>query len=662
MKRFILLIFIIMLWGCEEEKTSVPQIIDWGTIQLDSAFPDIILPATVITIRGSVFPDESFGLIRVHIEGVFQSEGDSFNIDETELAKWINSGELNIQITPDLFQRIAGGELQSGSLSARLWVEAISTRSGNIYKSNELSVNVRFETSLTPRLYSIQNNIVTHLETPIPFDGDRMLIGNEEGETTGILNGCFLPTGTAGTCELNGIQIENRSIPVIGVSEINREGGYIVLPANVLGVLPGTFEGTFNLRNYFDQTSFIDSDSISFSFDTVEVEIERVDTLSTSLGGFIKILGKGFAPHSLECNTTLNFSGDFIDQNSSATPIDIILVPEVVSGEEVQYVLEEDRDIGSIIDLRKAYGTLTGDISPVVCCGADCQNGVSIAFNVEILPVKQVVYLAFQDSYVSSLARFGLGGAELLIRQRVLDVINEIYAGIHVDIRTEQIMDYALFSHVEIHGFDPNGLNLMGYDNTVGKDVGNLRLFDTIGGVNSHTQEDGYPGYGGVFLESFFGFSKHPPEGITMSPISSPAFDHIFDPFRPDKGGESVTASELLNLPVIVDGIECLEENRSRSKEISCAIYVLGNLLGGTLAHELGHSFGLAEPVSLDIFHNLGEKEYRLMDSGDKRPFEERTGLENVKLEMFCISAYEYLLTIMAHPTQNDPYDSRPDC
>ena len=89
--------------------------------------------------------------------------------------------------------------------------------------------------------------------------------------------------------------------------------------------------------------------------------------------------------------------------------------------------------------------------------------------------------------------------------------------------------DWVWYAQVDVTGIDPNGLGLMGYDNSPGKDVGNLRLYDHIGGVNALTQQDGYPGYGGIFVESFLAFSEHPPSGIASVPGASPSFDDIFD-------------------------------------------------------------------------------------------------------------------------------------
>src|SRR5690606_16775281 len=110
------------------------------------------------------------------------------------------------------------------------------------------------------------------------------------------------------------------------------------------------------------------------------------------------------------------------------------------------------------------------------------------------------------------------------------------------------------YSEVDISGPDPNGLGLLGYDNTPGKDVENQRLYDRIGGVNAMTQEDGYPGYGGVFIESLFGYSEDT-KGLTEATRYSPPFDALFDPFRLDRGGTPVLAADLAqDIPTLTGG------------------------------------------------------------------------------------------------------------
>ena len=96
------------------------------------------------------------------------------------------------------------------------------------------------------------------------------------------------------------------------------------------------------------------------------------------------------------------------------------------------------------------------------------------------------------------------------IRERILAVCKRAYEGVNIEFRIEPVTDFALYENVELVGVDPNNMGLFGYDNSPGKDNGNVRLYDKLGGVNATTQEDGYPGYGGVFVRSLMGFSKHP--------------------------------------------------------------------------------------------------------------------------------------------------------
>jgi hypothetical protein len=664
MQRFIffLMFTLVMNIACDNSDETKEELEEWGNITLENTYPTVVLPSTQLVISGTPFPDRSFGLLRVTIQGVFQSDGSTWNVEESELAQWIDSNEIELQLSPDIYRRLCGGELRSGTLSARLSVEAISSRSGQIYSSNEISVNLEMTTSITPALTSVESGGVFHLESPINFTGSGLLGGGDEGETVMVLNGCFLPSTVSGPCSENGVDLVEREVKILEMDRSSRNGGTFGIPSEAIGVNPGYFEGTVKLRNKVDTESSIDSGELSFSVDLIEVEIFAVTTLKTSLGGYIDFIGEGFALQGEVCGTTLLFSGYYIPVEGDSIPLDAILVPEVISSSVMRYVLEEGVDLGQVIDLRLSNGSIDGVVTPSVCCGSDCQSGSTIDFNIEVEPVKQVVKLSFQDSFIGTLSLFGLQGAEQKIRDRIVAVVDEMYLGLNVDVRVQKVVDYALYSAVEIHGFDPNGLGLMGYDNTVGKDVGNIRLYDLLGGVNSHTQEDGYPGYGGVFLESYLGFSLHPPEGIEPLDAGSVLFDEIFDPFRPDRGGIPVNSADIATIFPIDDPNICLGSSKTRSVQLSCAVYVLGNIVGSTVAHELGHSMGLAEPGSTGIFHNLGEKSYRLMDSGGNRPFEERAGLSGEGIEKFCTSNYHYLRSILTKPGVEDPISDRPTC
>jgi hypothetical protein len=93
---------------------------------------------------------------------------------------------------------------------------------------------------------------------------------------------------------------------------------------------------------------------------------------------------------------------------------------------------------------------------------------------------------------------------------------------------------------------------------------------------------------------------------------------------------------------------------------VQCAIFVLGNLVGSTVAHEVGHSLGLANPYQ-DGFHNAGDALNRLMDAGEARPFAERAQLMGQGPAAFCDAEYAYLRRILpsSEPASEAP---RPSC
>ena len=158
-------------------------------------------------------------------------------------------------------------------------------------------------------------------------------------------------------------------------------------------------------------------------------------------------------------------------------------------------------------------------------------------------------------------------------------------------------------------------------------------------------RDSGYPGYGGIFVESFFGFSKNPPPGIQPHPGASGNFDLIFNPLRPETGVPA-TRTEIERFAPILANQTCLRPGLDRQNEVNCAIIVLSNLIGSTMAHEIAHSLGLADPEGT-LFHNPQSGSHHLMDAGGDRPFEERAMLLDGYGEYFCSENFEYLREIL---------------
>jgi hypothetical protein len=260
---------------------------------------------------------------------------------------------------------------------------------------------------------------------------------------------------------------------------------------------------------------------------------------------------------------------------------------------------------------------------------------------------------------VESLRAYGLRALDTAIRERVLDVMARDYAGINLELRTEEPDDLDLYTIVEIAGEDPNQQGLLGYDNTPGKDFNNERLHDRIGSFNAQTEAEGFAAYGGVFVESMFTFSSHPPAGL-VADAPSPLFDAIFDPLREDRGGRPVSSTDDVDGGITVPDSGAACPGTDRPTQVACAVWTLGSLIGTTASHELGHALGLAQPMVTNAFHNLGDGPSRLMDAGAQRPFEERAELGDGP-GVFCESSYQYLRNIL--PTgEPSPDVERPPC
>jgi hypothetical protein len=222
---------------------------------------------------------------------------------------------------------------------------------------------------------------------------------------------------------------------------------------------------------------------------------------------------------------------------------------------------------------------------------------------------------------------------------RVQERMEGIYFAWNVDIRLEEPDDFVrtAYSVLEIGGPDPNGLGLFGYDNTPGKDVGNLRLHDAIGGANAQTQSDGYPGFGGVFVESFLYWSADPGLGAQRppgSPLPDPLFDEVFAPVR----AQPATRAEA-------EGVGEPE----RVAVVRQAYRALGAIIGETASHEIGHSLGMAQPYGPPtVYHNDFDGDGCLMDSGGDRPLGERMELSGFAPTQLCYDHPSYLAEILS--------------
>lgn len=610
-------------------------------LRLRRVDPDVVLPGTILGIDGESFVDDPWGTSYLRVFG---------GVDRLELhlpARYVDAHTMEVEIDTATFAGLGG---DGAELAASALVEVSSAVDGELYRTTAIDLAIAVRSELAPRIDTVLREGVIFPDEPIDVVGSGLLLAGE-GESVAVVAGCFTPEG-GGSCT----DVDPVEVALVGAGPFDREHARFAFAPAIAGISPGRFTGTVALRNRFADGHTLDSPALEVAYDLQRPIVYGASTDRASLGRYVTITGGGFVGPP-DGATLLDFAGTFTpDDGSDPIAIDEVLLPEVVDGRTVRYVVNEDDGIGTTLDVRYQPGSFAGTLTPRIAFGAVEVTGDPAEFTFALAPVRQVVVVEFLPAYVESLRAFGLRAVDRQVRDRVLEVIRRDYATIGVDVRDAIPDDFAVYAVVEVGGPDPNGLGLLGYDNTPGKDTENQRLYDRIGGVNAVTQQDGYPGYGGVFIESLLGYSEHPPDGVTAL-IGDERFDALFDPLRPDTGRPVVSADfDAGEIEVPASGDGCPADDRRT--QITCGIWALGSMVGSTVSHEVGHSLGLADPYG-SAFHDPGDAPDRLMDAD--RPFGERAELGGEGPSRFCADEYAYLRVILPTDDADDP-TPRPGC
>ncbi|MCK5795544.1 MAG: hypothetical protein KAI47_00055 [Deltaproteobacteria bacterium] len=610
-------------------------------------------PASIIKVSPKILVPSS--IMRIHAAGFnLQDTTHTLHIStsgrQTTLPLILKEGELSAILSPSAF-----GVMGIGTRSVTFRIQ--SQNAGGDVLGPSTTFSLEFVDVLAPKVTAVGDGLA-YINGKISIEGSGLLLGGDEGQTEAEIDGCFLPQGVTGPCQTSG-KVGKFTVS-LSHDSINRTRASFVYSPKLGGVGVGRLSGSLTLINHQSGQTPVRSNTRPVIFDVQESLLNGLSTATVSLGQFLVIRGEGFVGGEGGGSTILEFDGTFVPAKGGKTkPVKTSLVTGFIDGQTLRYIMEEGNGIGATIDLRKERGVLRGTWTPIISYGNQQHAAKSAVLSVTIAPVKQIVHVRFLPSWRDALRALGMQPADARVRERIMTVQRQAYASLNVEFRVDKPDDFGVYVTLDIAGADPNGLGLLGYDNTPGKDVNNMRLFDHVGGVNALTQEDGYPGYGGVFAMSQFAFSEHPPSGMKRSPLHSPLFDQIFDELRRD-GGRPATPSEVAVTPTLTSAALC--PGAKRIDKIACAIVVLGNIIGHTAAHELGHSFGLAEPFGAPTaYHNPGDVPNRLMEGGSGRPFAERAELQGEGPAVFCDDEYDYLRSLMP-TTLGDPVAKRPSC
>lgn len=646
LRTLVVAMSLVSIASCGTELTRDPGLEGLAIAQVA---PDTVIPGTRLIVKGASFVDAMWGDTRLHLAGTIGGR----NVDVKWPAAFVDFNTLTLTIDNERIGEL-GGE---GDFTGTATIEVLATSDETLYDSEPIPVELAFRTVLTPVASSLTSSGVIFVNDKIAVEGSGFLLGGDEGITVAMVSGCFT-LATGGAC----VPVADLELPMAPDDPLDRTRTEFAFSPAIAGIKPGSFAGTVTVINKQTGLEPIAAAAHDVAYDMVSPQIFTIDPPAASLGQYVFVNGGGFVGGIADGFTELELVGELtIDTMTgpATTPITLSVLPDFVEGRLVRYVLNSDDALGHTVDLRRSTGRFEGQLTPVISYGDDLVRGKTTSITLDFAPMKQVVHLDFQPTYVEALRDFGLRAVDQTIRERILAVCAEAYAGVNIEFRTEPVTDFALFSDVALVGVDPNNRGYFGYDNTPGKDNGNQRLHDRLGGVNAETQQDNYAGYGGVFLRSLMAFSKHPGSFAKMASGADVMFDKIFDPFRADQDGSPVTSADVASgVPILVEGTTC--PGSDRKAKIGCAIYVLGNLIGGTLAHEIGHSLGLANPYEEEV-HNIGDAPNRLMDNGGDRPFMERAVLGGLGPAVFCDAEYAYLRTIL--PTGSPaPRITRPGC
>ena len=621
MRRWLPIALALLAVGCGppqagESETVLPP------LAVTSVGPTPILPGTRLHVRGAGFVPHEVAELQVILRGDLSGESVDFAVlpervdDETVVVS--ASGQVAALLIREdavfvgqvLVVRRPLGEGPSETVS--------------------LQVSLPVAHALSPEL--------TRVEPETLYPGDQVtLVGSgflqsSEGVSLLRLDGRFVTLSPPSVRELDGLMV-----PALLSLDDSRARAAFALTPDIFGILPGRFEGQARVVSY--SAGGVESTSQVVAIDPwtlLEPVLDRVTPAAASRGQRVLFEGRGLIPPDglLQAGTVLLLEGAFKPTRGapvSLTGYDALaLVPDAhVDNTLLSWVLRVEQGVdGRLEGLGLTAGVFTGTVEPLLIYGGDTVTGPPLPLDFQVLPPLQVVQLKMMPGFDEALEEFGLLAEKAAILTATQEAMARHYEGISIRFDLTPPEDFEEYAVAEIQGRDPNGTGLLGLDNTVGKDVDNVRFDDIIGGYNAETHQRGYAAYGGVFVGEFMGLSP----SIGDSPLASPRFDEIFGPLSPLLGGEPALAGERFG-------------GGSRAAIIDEAARALSLLVANTISHEVGHTLGLAAIEGQ--FHNFGDNAGWIMDSGAMRPFEERAEIDGFGPAVFSPNNRAYLERIL---------------
>ncbi|MCC6624726.1 MAG: hypothetical protein IT385_25980 [Deltaproteobacteria bacterium] len=516
--------------ACDDEVRGgaiLPELV------VEDVVPRVVVPGTRLQIRGTGFVGSEVSDLLVIVRGAIGGEPVEFAVPPERL----DDETLVVPITGPVEQAMIRADSRFVGRISVLRIPKIDAP--EVEKGRDVELHVA--RALTPTLGSVSPTEL-YIGDVVTLTGDGFLFANE-GASLVELTGTMTTEVPSRVVAVSGLQI-----PAEPAESEVRNGLAFTLTPDILGIVPGRFEGDIRVVNTSLSGEVTASQSLAVSLPLQPPFVSALTPSAASRGQWVRIAGRGFVTPDglLQAAMVLVLEGTFTAKCGAVVPLRgpsaLTLVPDLLADNmNVSAVLRVTKDAdGNLTGLGLTAGRFMGTISPLLLFGADQVKGQGAAITFDVLPQKQVVYMRALPSFDSALEEFGLLVEKQAIKDRILAVTTRDYAGINIEFTWDEPTEYAEYAVVELAGRDPNGTGLFGLDNTEGKDVGNLRFADVIGGYNAATQADGYAAYGGVFAGEFMNLSA----AAGDNPLASPRFDVVFGPVAPALGGKRAERGE----------------------------------------------------------------------------------------------------------------------
>ncbi len=596
--------------------------------------PALLVPGGRVEVRGTGFLTGSAGDTRVTFAGRLGARPLQFEWPALEAGP----DRLVLALTPEVLAALGAPYLPDAALTGTLRVDVVPRDQPALATRAERPLAVEIRTQPAPALLAVETDALApggHVRVRA-----QDLLGAGEGQSTLLLTGTFLPDDPAAAPR----PVADARLPRVESSE--RSEGDFALGAGVFGLAPGTFEGTARLSLTTTDGRVYESAALpAVTLVQLPVALPPPPPLTLSRGEVLRLPALGALPldAGAQTATVLVLEGVFTPRDGGppetlSGPTAWRWAPEDVPGPDAVRLSLRTRAAGETGTLAAGErpGRFDGQVHMVVRAGREHAETAPVPLTLTLAPMRQAVVLDFTPGFEEGLALFGLADASLEVRDRILAVCRRDFAGLRVTFSESPPADVLEFTTIELGGRDPNGQGLLGLENTAVKDTDNRRLDERLGGRNAVSAENGAPAFGGIFVSSFLRLSPGRPEPAALA---SPAFDAIFAPFSPEispdadpwRAAETGSAGDSTRVAAHAE-----------------AVRVLGNLIGSTVTHELGHALGLsAVPGRV---HNPGDWPGDLMDRGDARPLAERAELDGTPPARFTNVNAEYLQRLLGEP------------